>query len=1226
MTTIQPILALRHVYEPAASAPGSNRAQTPQAHVSIRDDLGPQTAVCTHCKARHWECERSKSTRHFGACCSQGKVRLPPPPQPNLEYRQLLQGSDSEAKAFRKNARSYNNALSFTSLAALWDQTQVGTLGPPVFRVFGRLYHRLGALIPAVNQCPAFAQTWLINPAEATDTRLEPDGADSHMQRTTLTKLESMLRTKNHFVREFASAKPRAGWDTAKEWILRLCLRPGRDQRIHNLPTSSTEMAMLTLFSRCTVIDVMEDLTQASLDSLIDQLRTLQARNQALEAECRSHLSDKENYQITVTALANQQQTLSDFAKAVVDQQKESIDVIKSGLANLNVTAPANTTITPVKSQLAKPDKYDGKEKVKFKTFITQIKFYIFGNPSSFPTDESKIAFIISHLTGDVFQHFEHAINAKDNSKPEWLTNYQKFLDQAELVLGDPDYRNNLTHQLMSLVQSGPASVYASKFTQISSQLDWNQAALIAHFHKGLKLDLQAQLALHDDPQDLQSLIELAIKVDNKLHLTRHRTNALTQFRQTNWQYSHSVNSPLRTSPVSQLQANPSMANTSGPAPMDLDAMRSCRGPLSEEEKLRRRTNRLCMWCASDQHLCAQCPTAPPMIPRHTALNASLCASPRMSCTGTLFPQSFVHDNHLQLIAHPTPIPLYVIDGQPIQSGNITHFVHLEVQFNGHTQSLRADVTQLGTYPLVLGMPWLRLHNPIIDWKRNTLVYSCQSCALGHTQPINVSIEGAPLVPLDHKHLDISFASSFAFERLVNNSDNHHGLLFYNPASHQLSSSIPAPSQSLSDDNQDSLEYLESLKNLVPPEYHHLAAFSKVKADQLPPHRKFDLSIDLEDNTTPPFGPLYPFSETELQTLSSWLKENLSKNFIRASTSPAGAPVLFVRKKDGSLCLCVDYRGLNKITRKNCYPLPLIPEALDRIRGAKIYTKLDLRSGYNLVRIKEGDEWKTTFQTRYGHFECLVMPFGLTNAPAAFQHLMNSIFRDLLDVSVLIYLDDILIFSGNKSQHTWHVQEVLQRLINNKLYCNPKKCEFNRASTEYLGFIISPSGVSMSQDKVKAITSWPTPTSLKELQQFLGFCNFYRRFIKGYSRVIAPLTQLLKKNTPFLLDLAALSSLNRLKQIFTSGAILCHFNPLLPSIIETDASDFAISGILSQVTDGHLRPVAFMSRKMLPAEQNYEIHDKELLAIIECIKIWRHYLEGSQHPFKIYVRVEVAEP
>ncbi|SGY56342.1 BQ5605_C006g04128 [Microbotryum silenes-dioicae] len=253
MTTMQPILALRHVYEPAVqlcrtdsvvSAMANSTLGSPHHHLLRKGD--PQTAVCTHCKARHWECERSKSTRHFSACCSQGKVRLPPPPQPNLEYRQLLQGSDSDAKAFRENARSYNNALSFTSLAAHWDQTQVGTLGPPVFRVFGRLYHRLGALIPAVNQRPAFAQTWLIDPAEATDTRLQgPDSAETRIQRSTLTKLESMLRTGNRFVREFASAKARAGWDTAKEWVLRLCLPPGRDRRTHNLPTSSTEMAML---------------------------------------------------------------------------------------------------------------------------------------------------------------------------------------------------------------------------------------------------------------------------------------------------------------------------------------------------------------------------------------------------------------------------------------------------------------------------------------------------------------------------------------------------------------------------------------------------------------------------------------------------------------------------------------------------------------------------------------------------------------------------------------------------------------------------------------------------------------------------------------------------------------------------------------------------------------------------------------------------------------------
>ncbi|SCZ96978.1 BZ3500_MvSof-1268-A1-R1_Chr4-2g06908 [Microbotryum saponariae] len=183
--------------------------------------------VCTHCKARHWECERTKLTGHFSTCCSQGKVQLPPSLRPNPNFQQLLEGSDSGIPAFRENARSYNNALSFTSLAAHFDQTRPGTQGPRMFCVF------------------AFAHIWLIDPAEATDTRLGPDDADSRIQRSTLTKLESMLRTKNHFVREFASAKTRAGWDTAKESALRLCLPPGRDRRTHNLPTSSTEMAML---------------------------------------------------------------------------------------------------------------------------------------------------------------------------------------------------------------------------------------------------------------------------------------------------------------------------------------------------------------------------------------------------------------------------------------------------------------------------------------------------------------------------------------------------------------------------------------------------------------------------------------------------------------------------------------------------------------------------------------------------------------------------------------------------------------------------------------------------------------------------------------------------------------------------------------------------------------------------------------------------------------------
>lgn len=263
------------------------------------------------------------------------------------------------------------------------------------------------------------------------------------------------------------------------------------------------------------------------------------------------------------------------------------------------------------------------------------------------------------------------------------------------------------------------------------------------------------------------------------------------------------------------------------------------------------------------------------------------------------------------------------------------------------------------------------------------------------------------------------------------------------------------------------------------------------------------MSIDLEEGKSPPFGPLYSLSELELKALSEWLEENLSKGFIRSSRSSAGAPILFVKKKDGSLRLCVDYRALNNITIKNRYPLPLIPEALDRLRKAKVYSKLDLRGAYNLVRVKEGDEWKTAFRTRYGHFECLVMPFGLTNAPAVFQHFMNDVFRDLLDHTVLIYLDDILIFSDSEEEHVKHVKQVLARLVDNKLYAKAEKCEFHVTTTEFLGFIVPANGISMASNKVDAIMSWPLPTKVREIQQFLGFANFYRKFIKGYSRIIS---------------------------------------------------------------------------------------------------------------------------
>jgi len=237
----------------------------------------------------------------------------------------------------------------------------------------------------------------------------------------------------------------------------------------------------------------------------------------------------------------------------------------------------------------------------------------------------------------------------------------------------------------------------------------------------------------------------------------------------------------------------------------------------------------------------------------------------------------------------------------------------------------------------------------------------------------------------------------------------------------------------------------------VPSEYHKFAnIFSKTKAEVLPPHHPYDLKINLEEGAQPPVGSIYSLSASEQEALKEFIEENLNMGFIRPTSSPHGAPVLFVKKKDGSLRLCVDFRGLNRISKKDRYPLPLISNLLNSPRKARVYSKIDLHHAYHLVHIADSDEWKTAFKTCYGSFEWSVMPFGLTNAPVAFQQFMNNIFSDLLDVCVMIYLDDILIYSNNISGHHRHVKEVLKCLCKAGLYAKAEKCEFHSESVEYL--------------------------------------------------------------------------------------------------------------------------------------------------------------------------------
>jgi len=342
---------------------------------------------------------------------------------------------------------------------------------------------------------------------------------------------------------------------------------------------------------------------------------------------------------------------------------------------------------------------------------------------------------------------------------------------------------------------------------------------------------------------------------------------------------------------------------------------------------------------------------------------------------------------------------------------------------------------------------------------------------------------------------------------------------------------------------------------------------------------------------------------------------------IRRSTSPAESPILFVPKPHcRGLQLCVDYRALNKVTVPNRYPLPLMQGLQDRVQGTQWFTKMDLKNGFHLIRIREGDEWKTAFRTQYGLYDFQVIPLGRTNAPSTFQDMMNHVFSDMLDVGLLAYMDNIVVYAKTQEEHDEKVKEVLTRLTENGLTVSPDKCVWRVQEVEFLGYIIGREGIKISREKVEAVLSWRTPESLADTQSFLGFANFYRRFIQDYSRIAHPLTELTTgEGKNWASNKEAEAAFRELKHRFTTAPIMAQFNREKPVIIETDATDFTIGAVLSQRDpEGKLHPVAFRSRKFQPAEINYEIHDKELLAIVDAFKYWRRYGEGAMHQVQVY--------
>ncbi|KAK3544484.1 hypothetical protein QTP86_013146 [Hemibagrus guttatus] len=533
----------------------------------------------------------------------------------------------------------------------------------------------------------------------------------------------------------------------------------------------------------------------------------------------------------------------------------------------------------------------------------------------------------------------------------------------------------------------------------------------------------------------------------------------------------------------------------------DPEPMQLGRSKLAEEECRTHGPLRRCYNCGSSGHLSPRCPERASdtqvgdrslhlslTIPVSLLFSDCCVRVPALIDSGAavnLINGALVEELGISTSPCVPSLRITAMDSQPIGDGYLkcqTELLGFQVGLFHH-ERLAFYVTSSPANPVILGFPWLRCHDPQISWRTGELTHWSPACLRDCLRnPVSRSCRTCSIkeaTPVAHGRLPQPYAD---FERV----------------------------------------------------------FSEERALHLPEHQVWDCAIDLLPNTSLPKGQIYPLSLPESKAMEDYIEGALAAGHIRPSTSPAAAGFFFFEKKDGGLRPCIDYRGLNAITVRYPYPLPLVPAALEQLRGARVFTKLDLQSAYNLVRIREGDEWKTAFHMTHGHYEYCMMPFGLTNAPAVFQALING-------------------------DHVHQVRAVLTRLQQQHLFMKLEKCEFHRATVTFLRYVISCQGVEMDIDKVWAVTEWSAPATIRELQRFLGFANFYRRFIRNHSSVATPLTSLLRGKPKRLawMDQARVA-FQRLKDSFTTAPILCHPDPNQPFMVEVDASSSGLGAVLSQ--------------------------------------------------------------
>ncbi|XP_058741863.1 uncharacterized protein LOC131614269 [Vicia villosa] len=821
---------------------------------------------------------------------------------------------------------------------------------------------------------------------------------------------------------------------------------------------------------------------------------------------------------------------------------------------------------------------------------------------------ENRMSLMSFYMKGDALGWFKWMF------QNQLLTDWFSFKRALELRFGPSTYANHQA-ELFKLKQEGSVTQYQTQFEKLGNQVfGLPPDAILNCFISGLNQEIRNEIAVHR-PTNISQAIGLAKLIESKIKESKPK------FSKPFTTYTPKSSFPNSTQPTSFQSSLPNKPISTNPPPK-LPIKR-----LSQAQIQERRAQGLCFNCDEKFVVGHKCATNRFLIllaeeePSDSMVTADCLDSENttelgdtyfqlspQALTGQFSPQTLKFQGHIgglpvmvlidtgsthnilqPRIAHhlhltPTPITQFSVmvgNGSHLQCEGICHDVTLNL--NNDLFTLPFYLLPIEGADVVLGMAWLRTLGPI------QADFSIPSISFTHNDK-PITLKGDPKTRPIH-------TSFHQLQHLIHaNSIASFHLMIMEPL--EVPNSTPMATNSISTPNFHSKPELQHLlqtyKNIFQP------------PKSLPPCRPHDHHITLLPNTPPINVKPYRYPHYQKDAMTSLIQEMLKEGTIIPSSSPFSSPVLLVKKKDGTWRFCVDYRALNAVTIKDRFPIPTIDELLDELNSAKIFTKIDLRSGYHQIRLASEDTHKTAFRTFDGHYEFLVMPFGLKNAPSTFQSAMNDLLRPHLRKFVLVFFDDILIYSPTYTDHLTHLQVVLELLQANSFYAKLSKCVFAVDQIDYLGHVISVGGVAPDPEKVKAILDWPLPRSLTTLRGFLGLTGFYRRFVKNYATLAAPLTDLLR-STKFQWSTEASLAFTSLKHKMTDMPVLALPNFKKTFIVETDASGVSIGAVLSQ--DGH--PIAFFSKKMCPRMQAASVYVREMYAVTEAVKKWRQYLIGQ---------------